>query len=81
VPTTPTQTWDLWFPEAAATGLPFARGRVDPVDAMWVHAAPATLAVWVRDADEKLVASAGDLKRRGEHKYPNSPTSAPHAGR
>jgi hypothetical protein len=24
-----TETWDLWFPHAAATGLPFCRSRVD----------------------------------------------------
>ena len=25
-----THEWDLWFPYAAATGMPFARGRLDP---------------------------------------------------
>jgi hypothetical protein len=60
------QTWDLWFPDAAATGLPFARGRVDPVDVMWVHAAPEILAVTVRDGDERVVARADNLKRVGE---------------
>ena len=28
----PMETWDLWYPGAAATGLPFARGRLDPTD-------------------------------------------------
>jgi hypothetical protein len=60
------QTWELWFPEAGATGLPFARGRVDPTAVMWVHAAPATLAVTVRDGDERVVARGEALKRRGE---------------
>jgi hypothetical protein len=62
----PTQTWDLWFPEAAATGLPFARGRVEPVEAMWAHAAPAVLQVIVRDGDEAVVGRGESLKRQGE---------------
>lgn len=60
------QTWELWYPEAGATGLSFARGRVDPVDVMWVHAAPPTLAVTVRDADDRVVAGADALRRVGE---------------
>ncbi len=32
------QVWDLWFPEAAAQGLPFARGRLDATDVLLVHA-------------------------------------------
>jgi hypothetical protein len=60
------QTWELWYPEAAATGLPFARGRMDPTDVLWVHAAPPNLAVTVRDADGNLVAQGENLKRRGE---------------
>ena len=60
------QSWDLWFPDAGATGLPFARGRVDPATVMWVHAAPPTLAVTVRDEDDKIVARGERLERRGE---------------
>jgi hypothetical protein len=59
------QTWDLWYPNAAATGLPFARGRLDPTDVLWVHAAPETLAVTVRDAEDRVVAHADELKRGG----------------
>ena len=66
MPEKPSQTWDLWFPEAGATGLPFARGRVDPVEVMWVHAAPATLQVVVRDGQERLLARGQNLARRGE---------------
>ena len=66
-PTPAVQTWDLWYPAAAATGLPFARGRLAPTDVLWVHSAPETLAVAIRDAeDRRLVARAEDLKRRGE---------------
>jgi hypothetical protein len=60
------QTWELWFPDAGATGLPFARGRVDPVEVMWVHAAPAALSVTVRDESEQVVARAERLERGGE---------------
>jgi hypothetical protein len=66
VPSKPTQTWDLWFPEAGATGLSFARGRVDPVEVMWVHAAPATVAVTVLDDKSRVVATGENLKRAGE---------------
>jgi len=47
----PTEIWDLWYPGGAATGLPFARGRLDPTDVMWVHAAPKKLDVTVRAMD------------------------------
>ena len=59
------QTWDLWYPKAAATGLPFARGRLDSTRVLWVHAAPDMLIVWVRDG-ERVVASGTDLARLGE---------------
>jgi hypothetical protein len=58
-------TWELWFPEAAATGLPFARGRLDPTEVLWVHAAPPTLAVTVRTGDERVVARGESLARSG----------------
>src|SRR5207302_688715 len=48
----PTETWDLWLPGPGATGLPFARSRVNPRDArdrVLVHAAPQKLNVTVRD--------------------------------
>ena len=61
------QTWELWFPGAAATGMEFARGRIDPTDVLWVHAAPATLAVTVRRGDETVVARGEPLKREGPY--------------
>jgi hypothetical protein len=60
------ETWDLWFPGAASTGLPFARGKMDPTEVLWVHAAPETLAVTVRDADGRVVAHGEPLERAGE---------------
>ena len=60
------QIWELWFPGAGATGLPFARARIDPQDALWVHAAPATLTVTIRDGDDRVIARSESLERRGE---------------
>ena len=60
------ETWDIWYPDAGATGLPFARGRLDATTVLWVHAAPPTLAVAVRDEHERLVARGEQLRRAGE---------------
>lgn len=60
------QTWELWYPEAAATGLLIARGRLDPTTTLWLHAAPPTLTVTVRDADDRSLARGDDLARAGE---------------
>ncbi len=54
-------TWDLWYPEAGARGLPFARGRLDATDVLLVHAAPPVLDVEVRDDEGQLVARASKL--------------------
>ena len=62
-----TQTWELWFPEAAANGLLFARARIDPHDVLWVHAAPESLAVTVRDARDVPVARGEPLRRSGPY--------------
>jgi hypothetical protein len=58
--------WDLWYPRAAATGLPFARGRLDATDVLLVHAAPDVLDVAVRDDDGRLVALGKDLMRTAD---------------
>jgi hypothetical protein len=55
------QTWDLWFPAAAATGLPFARSRIDPVDGLLVHSAPPVLTVWVLDEEGRVQARGENL--------------------
>ena len=31
------QIWDLWYPQAAATGIPFARGRFETLGAGKLH--------------------------------------------
>jgi hypothetical protein len=60
------QTWDLWYPNAAARGLPFARGRLDPTQTLLVHAAPDTLDVDVRADDGNSIASGRRLKRTAD---------------
>jgi hypothetical protein len=73
-----TEEWDLWYPKAAATGLPFARGRIAGKDVLLVHAAPPMLTVTVRDSEGHVVARGSDLEatdetpiarltRRGDH--------------
>lgn len=60
------QVWDLWFPDAAAQGLAFARGRLDATNILLVHAAPETLDVAVRDDDGRLLAEGKGLRRTAE---------------
>jgi hypothetical protein len=57
------QTWELWYPKAASTGLPFARGRLEPTDVLLVHAAPEYLTVEVRDNEGRRLAFTADLPR------------------
>lgn len=57
------QIWDLWFPNAAAQGLSFARARIEPAGVVLVHAAPKTLRVEVRDDDGTRIAFADHLQR------------------
>jgi hypothetical protein len=60
------QIWDLWYPDAAAQGLPFARGRLAATDVLLVHAAPARLDVAVRSDDGQMVAQGRGLARTAE---------------
>ena len=65
-PTSAAETWDLWYPNAAARGLPFARGRLDATPVLLVHAAPDVLDVEVRDDDGALLARGHGLRRTAE---------------
>jgi hypothetical protein len=61
------EQWDLWFPDAGATGLSFARCRVGAEAAagpVLVHAAPPRLDVTVRDERGAVVAEGRGLQRR-----------------
>ena len=60
------EQWDLWFPDAGASGLAFARCRVDSADAggrVLVHAAPPHLDVTVRDERGAVIAEGRGLRR------------------
>ncbi|MHB8510178.1 MAG: DUF7712 family protein [Candidatus Dormibacteria bacterium] len=61
------QTWEIWFPAAAANGLLVARARVDPANVMWLHAAPELIAVLVREGEESIIARADELHRDGPY--------------
>jgi hypothetical protein len=61
------ETWEVWFPAAAANGLLVARARVDPAQVMWLHAAPEVVAVVVREGEETILSRADELKRDGRY--------------
>jgi hypothetical protein len=61
-----THEWDLWYPKAGATGMPFARGRMEPRPLLLVHAAPPVLSVQVRDGEGRVVAEGRDLEATAE---------------
>jgi hypothetical protein len=63
------ETWELWFPAAAATGLLLARARVDTAAVVWVHSAPESMAVVVREGEDRILSQAEDLLRHGRY-YP-----------
>lgn len=60
------QVWDLWYPQAAATGVPFARGRLDATNVLLVHAAPPMLTIEVRSDSGKRIAYAQDLAQTAD---------------
>lgn len=60
------EIWDLWFPEAAAQGLLFARGRLQATNLLLTHAAPTNLRVDVVDGAGKLLARGTNLRRTAE---------------
>lgn len=56
------ETWQLWYPGAAADGLLVARGKCDSTEVMWLHAAPDTLRVEVIDDQGRRVAFGDQLE-------------------
>jgi hypothetical protein len=60
------ETWELWYGEAAAAGLPFGRSKIDPTDAVLVHSAPPSLEVIVTDEEGRQVAHGQSLEQTGE---------------
>ena len=60
------EIWDLWIPSVGATGLSYARSRVDDHAAgnrLLLHAAPPKLDVVVRDQDGNVIAQGTGLER------------------
>jgi hypothetical protein len=60
------QTWDLWYPQAGATGVAFARGRLEATNVLFVHAPPPMLTVEVRSDGGERLAYAQDLARTAD---------------
>jgi hypothetical protein len=56
-------TWTLWYPKAAATGVLISRARIDPTNAVLVHASGDIVTVEVHDESGKLIAFGQDLPR------------------
>ena len=57
------QVWDLWIPDVGATGISFARGRLDATNVIIVHAAPEKLNVEVCDDQGNVLARGENLPR------------------
>ncbi len=60
-------TWEIYYPEAAATGIEIARARIAPTGAVWLHAAPSVLTVTVREGDDRVIARGQPLARTGPY--------------
>ena len=60
------EIWDLWYPNGGATGVPFARGRLDATPVLLVHAAAEFLTVEVRDDQGERLAYGQDLPRTAD---------------
>ncbi len=60
------QMWDLWISDVGATGISFARSRIDATDTIIVHAAPEKLDVEVRTTDGSLIAKGESLSRTAD---------------
>ena len=60
------QIWDLWYPQAGATGVAFARGRLDATKVLLVHAPPPMLTVEVRSDSGKRLTYTQDLAQTAD---------------
>ncbi len=61
------EVWDIWYPKGGAQGLLVARARIDAHDVVWLHAAPDTLRIEVRDDDGQRLAFADRIERDGKY--------------
>jgi hypothetical protein len=60
-------TWELYYPEAAATGIAIARARIAPTGVVWLHSAPPVLAATVREGADRVIARGEPLRREGPY--------------
>ena len=60
------QIWDLWYSKAGATGIPFARGRLDKTNILLVHAPTPVLTVEVRSDNGQRLAYTQDLEQTAD---------------
>ena len=77
------QFWDLWYPQAGATGVAFARGRLEASRILLVHAPPPMLTVEVRsDRGMRLAFSENfDSDSRSAHHAVDPPWQEGYAAR
>jgi hypothetical protein len=66
VAATTIEVWEVWYPKAAATGMSFARGRLDATDTMLIHSAPETIDVDVVGDDGTLIARGKGLEQTAD---------------
>lgn len=60
------ETWEVWYPAAAANGLLVGKGQLDPTDRLLIHAAPDVITVEIRSKDGGRIAFTKDIKRTQE---------------
>lgn len=60
------QIWDLWYSKAGATGIPFARGRLNTTNTLLVHAPPPVLTIEVSSDSGQRLAFAQDLEQTAD---------------
>lgn len=60
------QLWDLWYPQAGATGVAFARGRLAATHQLLVHAPPPLLTVEIRSESGRRLAYSADLPQTAD---------------
>jgi hypothetical protein len=55
--------WEVWYPEATATGMLVGRGRLQHTDVLLVHAAPDVITVEVSTTEGRRLAYGRNLER------------------
>jgi hypothetical protein len=60
------QLWDVWYPQAGATGIPFARGRLAATNTLIVHAPAPFLTVEIRSENGTRLAYGQDLPQTAD---------------